>query len=159
MSDDLNRAHERRAIHGGRASRALHSCVVIAASASMLLTALPGHTADIVTVNLTDAGPDRDLPVGSFYLAGTAKADTERVQPIIVRTTTPWLLGGGAPPNCTTVGQQLGLPHGSAQNLSSLPSGVTTSATFNAAAPKWAVLVPTPWERPAQLRASDGRSF
>ncbi|MFS8070588.1 MAG: hypothetical protein ACMG6S_29840, partial [Byssovorax sp.] len=93
--------------------------------------------------------------MASFYLAGTAKADIQRVQPIIVRTTTPWLLGGSDPPTCATVGRHLGLGDGDATALPPLPSGVTTSAIFNANAPKWDVLVPTPWERPAKEKNED----
>jgi len=78
----------------------------------LILPALVGHAAiasaeDIPTVKITEAGPSRDIPLGPFYLSGTAPAGTKQIQAFVMRTQAPWLFGGDAPA-CTEVHGNLG---------------------------------------------------
>jgi hypothetical protein len=62
---------------------------------------------DTTQVNLTDAGPDRPIPIGSsFYLAGTAAPTTRSIQAVIVRTGHPLLLWPDRP-TCSALSEQL----------------------------------------------------
>jgi hypothetical protein len=53
----------------------------------LLTVASYARAADIDTITLTAAGPSKTIPTdAAFYLAGTADADTTRIQVLIVRT-------------------------------------------------------------------------
>lgn len=63
----------------------------------------------IPTVNITPAGPDKQLPTsGAFYLEGDAPKDVDRVYPVFVRISyQPWGISGAS--TCQSVSQALKL--------------------------------------------------
>ena len=67
----------------------------------------PAAADEIPTVTLTDVGPDQEVPAGrSFYLAGSAEAQVEAAQAIVVRVGSPRLFAGRGP-DCATVMRDL----------------------------------------------------
>ena len=106
----------------------------------------------IPTVTLSDAGPDRSIPVGSsFYLAGDADDTVSRLQPVFVRKSSPWIFGGQGP-TCAALATSLGaLKDGSgADVLTKMPTGlVGASAIWSGrAASGYATYISAPWTRP-----------
>lgn len=79
---------------------------------------------EIQTVNITDTGPDRPVPLGSsFNLAGAAKATTKSVQAVIVRTGTPFLFNV-SDPSCSVLATGLNT---AAPADKPIPAGRTTA--------------------------------
>ena len=115
----------------------------------------PGVAAadDIPTVNITEAGPDRDVPLGPFYLAGTAVAGTQRIQAFVVRTSMPWLLGGDGP-SCSDVLTQLGKfkgidERGNAKAIANLPkiqAGTNATSRIWMTSKDWETIATVAWE-------------
>ncbi|XXX80713.1 hypothetical protein WMF30_18310 [Sorangium sp. So ce134] len=101
-------------------------------------------------VNITEAGPDRPLPVGSsFYLTGEADKDVNLVQPIVVRKATRWLLGGDGP-TCTELERELEeLQTTTGPDALKLDTGLRPASAIwkGAGASSYDALVPSPWER------------
>ncbi|WP_437672428.1 hypothetical protein [Sorangium sp. So ce131] len=138
---------------GSRATRSVARLTCIA-SASLLGAAQAAHAAEIPKINVTEAGPERDIPLGSFYLSGTADADVTRIQAFVVRTSMPWLFGGNGP-TCEATKDQLKLFQSKnaagkkvgTEDLPRLSPGTFPASSIWMASEDWQTLIPAAWEK------------
>lgn len=113
----------------GPISKSLRLKLSLLAAVVLAATTIQGPlwADEIPVVNVTSAGPDRDVPMRSFYLAGKATAKTKSVRALLVRTKTPWLFSIDSGPSCEDLQKELNKrfkrPNPPAAGLDSFPSG------------------------------------